>query len=128
MNLQISCVEAEEAPPPPPAKVDVFIGNSRSNTKCVNAPGPVTCDVDAGNFGKRLNDHPARDTWEITTNGAQVCARRTDRNQGWGMQLKIGCVEAEEEAAEKASEAAAFFTGDWTGRRNDFTGDVGINF
>merc|ERR1719271_1869252 len=99
MDLKIGCVESDE--PPPPAKVDVSIGKSGPNKKCVEASVPVKCDVDAGDFGKRLNNHRARDTWEITTDGSQVCARRTDRRQGWGMQLKIGCVEAPKEEAPK---------------------------
>merc|ERR1719265_2019574 len=95
-KVRAAAQEAQEAPPP--ATVDVLFGKSSSNTKCVNAPGPVTCAVDAGDFGNRLNTDysQARDTWEITTDGSQVCARRTDRNLGWGMQLKIGCVEAQE--------------------------------
>merc|ERR1712232_1271085 len=62
---------------------------------------------DAGNFGKRLNNHGARDTWEISTDGSQVCARRTDRNQGWGMQLKIACVESSEPPPPPAKPAPA---------------------
>merc|ERR1719174_507007 len=96
MDLRIRCVEDPDAP----RKVEVSIGRSGPNTRCVEAPVPVKCDVDAGNFGKRLNNHGARDTWEITTSGTQVCARRTDRNQGWGMKLKIACVEASKEDEE----------------------------
>merc|ERR1719424_1804782 len=98
MDLKIGCVESDE--PAPPAKVDVLIGKSQGNKMCAQASVPVKCHVDAGNFGKRLNTdyRQARDTWEITTSGTEVCARRTDRNQGWGMWLKIGCVEAQEEA------------------------------
>merc|ERR1719454_2082273 len=109
MNLQIMCVEAEEfettttttnaAPTPaPPARVDVHIGRSRGNRACVNAPGPVSCALDAGDMGNRINpDHSrARDSFEVRVEGNKVCARRTDRAQGWSMNLKISCVEAAE--------------------------------
>merc|ERR1719162_2727507 len=103
MDLKIGCVEASEQPAaaPPPAKVvEVYIGKSGPNKKCVQAEFPVKCDADAANFGKRLNNHGARDTWEITVDGSQVCARRTDNNVlGWGMDLKIGCVDASEQPA-----------------------------
>jgi len=73
--------------------VRVRIDRSASNTKCVKAPVPVTCAADAGNLGKRTNSHRARDTFEITTNGDEVCARRTDNGNGWGMHLEIECEE-----------------------------------
>jgi predicted Rdx family selenoprotein len=100
MNLKISCVESdapeEEVDPPGPAPVDVVIGRSRGNRLCVNAPGPVACDVNAGDMGKRINSDHARagDSFEVQVDGNKVCARRKDRSQGWGMNLKIRCVEA----------------------------------
>merc|ERR1719503_464061 len=95
MRLEVACRTGGvvAAPPPPPPRVmNVLIDRSGSNSKCVAVSEPVTCDVDAGNLGKRINSHRARDTFEITTNGAQVCARRTDSpGNGWGMRLEVAC-------------------------------------
>merc|ERR1719378_802227 len=91
MNLQIECTEA-----PPPAPVDVPIGNSRSNRKCVDAPGPVACKANAGDQGVRINTDyaSAGDRFEVVVEGGQVCARRLDRRDlGWGMSLRIECAE-----------------------------------
>lgn len=84
MHLEITCVSR-------PA--NVFIGNSDSNTKCVTANQPVICADDAGHLGVRVNQHSASDTFEITSAGSSVCARRTDADHGWGMQLEIVCIE-----------------------------------
>lgn len=83
MHLEVTCVAAP---------IHVFIGNSDSNSKCVTAPTSVTCADDAGHLGNRVNNHPAGDTFEITSAGSQVCATRTDVDHGWGMQLEIVCV------------------------------------
>ena len=97
MRLEVACrtggvVAAPPPPPPAPKAMNVLIDRSGSNSKCVAVSEPVTCDVDAGNLGKRINSHRARDTFEITTNGAQVCARRTDSpGNGWGMRLEVAC-------------------------------------
>jgi len=53
---------------------------------------PVICEDDAGHLGNRVNSHLAGDTFEITTDGLEVCARRTDSGAGWGMHLEIVCV------------------------------------
>jgi len=74
--------------------VTVLIDSSGENTKCVTASGPVICAGDAGHLGNRINSHQAGDTFEITTNGAEVCATRTDYAGGWGMHLEIACVAA----------------------------------
>ena len=39
-----------------------------------------------------MPSHQAGDTFDITTNGAEVCATRTDSSGGWGMHLEIACV------------------------------------
>jgi len=85
MHLEVTCVAAP---------LQIFIGNSESNQRCVTASHPVTCADDAGHLGSRVNqDHAtAGDTFQITSAGSQVCARRTDVDQGWGMQLEIVCV------------------------------------
>merc|ERR1719329_459702 len=88
MRLEIACKKV-----PAPANVNVLIDHSNGNTKCVTAPVAVTCAPDAGNLGKRVNNHGARDTFEISSNGDRVCARRTDSSHGWGMHLEISCTE-----------------------------------
>jgi len=78
------------APPTPPV---VTIGASRGNKKCVWMPNTI-CPDDAGNKGKRLNtDYPdAKDTFDIThENQGDICARRTDSTNGWGMNLQLKC-------------------------------------
>lgn len=73
----------------------VFIGRSQENIRCVDVPLPVVCADDAGHIGSRLNTHSAHDTFEIMVHdGTHVCARRTDSNGGWGMQLEIPCFAA----------------------------------
>jgi len=83
MHLEITCMAAP---------VRVLIDSSRENTKCVTASYPVTCADDAGHLGSRVNSHQADDTFEITSNGVEVCATRTDAPVGWGMHLEIVCV------------------------------------
>ena len=39
-----------------------------------------------------VDSHLAGDTFEITTDGLEVCATRTDSGEGWGMHLEIVCV------------------------------------
>jgi len=87
MHLEITCVAAP---------VRVLIDNSGDNAKCVTASTPVVCADDAGHLGNRVNSHQAGDTFEITSNGREVCATRTDRSVGWGMHLEIVCVATDE--------------------------------
>ena len=39
-----------------------------------------------------VNSHRVGDTFEITIDGLEVCATRTDSGEGWGMHLEIVCV------------------------------------
>lgn len=116
MNLQIVCVETDEFPAPPPAVVEVNIGRSGANRKCVDSPVPVSCDTDAGDRGNRINPDYARagDSFDVVVEGRQVCAQRTDRpDLGWGMNLQIACVEAEAEPVvveAAAPEAADYYS------------------
>mmetsp|Transcript_113793 Transcript_113793/g.179056 ORF Transcript_113793/g.179056 Transcript_113793/m.179056 type:complete len:226 (-) Transcript_113793:54-731(-) len=83
--------------------VAVYIGNSESeNEKCVTHTNTVICEEDAGELEKRLNDDDHPDHFVITVNnGNEVCARRTDKKEGWGMFLKIGCTEVKANPSEK---------------------------
>ena len=93
MHLHLLCHEGP-APANAPHNVQLLIDRSATdNTRCVTSPVPVVCDADAGDFGKRINDHTALDTFEITVSGLEVCARRTDASAGWGMRLRISCAE-----------------------------------
>ena len=56
--------------------VAVLIGDSNENTKCITAFVPVICADDAGHLGNRVNSRQAGDKFEITTDGAEVCATR----------------------------------------------------
>jgi len=63
----------------------------RFNKRCVKKSVSF-CEPDAGNKGKRVNSHSGNDAFEITVEGNEVCARRTDSGYGWGMDLKVGCL------------------------------------
>lgn len=96
MRLQILC---NSGPAPadvyaPGSLVHIFVDRSNENERCVNSEVPVVCAADAGDLGKRINDHPAADTFDISVDGLQVCARRTDSSGGWGMRLRISCAVA----------------------------------
>jgi len=75
-----------------PQVIELAIGSSGSNTRCVSDPGLV-CPSDAGHPGKRLNTDfsHAPDRFDITSGSGKICARRLDTGGGWGMNLKIGC-------------------------------------
>jgi hypothetical protein len=96
MHLEIACVAtgAEEGPIVSAPVINVLVDNSNTNIKCVETAVPVVCADDAGHLGNRINSHQAGDTFEITTDGTQVCARRTDSSGGWGMHLEFACVAA----------------------------------
>jgi len=83
-------------------QVVVAFGKSDSDDMCVTAEAPVTCDKDAGNYGKRVNSElqpnkdPAPDQFEITVDEndpKKVCVKRTDNhdNAGWGQDLQVAC-------------------------------------
>lgn len=86
MPLEVACV---------PSTLKVLIGSGDANTKCVTASEPVNCANDAGNLGNRANSDQQGDAFQITSDGAQVCATRTDNpSAGWGMQLEVACARA----------------------------------
>jgi hypothetical protein len=81
----------------------IQIGTSEASIKCVQQTGPtLTCAKNAGDAGLR---YPVLDTlgdkpnFEITTRASidndeawEVCAKRTDKDAGWSIQLNISCV------------------------------------
>lgn len=88
MELELKCQTAMT----PSHNVIVTIGHSEDQVKCVEQPHEVfKCDDDAGHPGKRVNAHANGDTFEITVGKGQICARRTDKDHGWGMHLAIMC-------------------------------------
>ena len=56
----------------------IHIDDSSENTKCVTSSLPVICADDAGHLCNCVNSHLDGDTFEITTDGLEVCATRTD--------------------------------------------------
>lgn len=73
---------------------DVHIGSSHSNSKCVwGGSMNVMCASYAANTGYRRNNDAHGDSFEITTSGGTVCARRTDHHAGWGLDLQISCID-----------------------------------
>ena len=76
------------------SKRDVHIGASHHNSKCVwSGSSSVKCASYAGNSGYRHNNNPYGDSFEITVSSGNVCARRTDYHGGWGMDLRISCMD-----------------------------------
>jgi len=70
----------------------VTIGKSNGVKKCVTR-AKVVCPDNAGNQNIRWNqDHDrAKDSFTITREGSDICAKRLDANSGWGMNLKLKC-------------------------------------
>lgn len=69
----------------------VTIGNTldtKSNVKCVADPGDVHCDDTAEQVG-RTGKYP--DKFSIYHENNQICARRTDHNGDWGLNLILKC-------------------------------------
>jgi hypothetical protein len=80
----------------------VLIGASDEAVKCVQRQGDsLTCAINSGDMGYRypVGDHISENpSFEITTRGSEVnnfnfevCARRTDKYQGWSILLNISC-------------------------------------
>jgi len=68
---------------------DVTIGQSlHSNVKCVDDPGNVHCDNTAEQVG-RTGKYP--DQFDIYHKGDQICAKRTDHEDPWGLNLILKC-------------------------------------
>jgi len=67
------------------------LSTDETNEKCVEQTDVLVCDDDAGHAGKRVNAHSNGDTFLISVKGKKVCAKRTDENKGWAMNLKIKC-------------------------------------
>ena len=75
---------------------DVNFGKSQTDYRCILPTHRMECDHDAGNADKRANDHKNGDTFEIWNSHTQhLCARRTDKHSGWGMDLKVQCKQYE---------------------------------
>lgn len=82
--------------------VQIAIGNSKTNEKCITHSAPVVCDKAAGDKGKKRNDDDHEDQFTVwVQDGNKVCARRTDKNEGWGQFLKIVCNEVASDPNEK---------------------------
>ena len=66
------------------------IGSSMKNsiTKTIAKGYNCPASVDKTNW---LDGHTYPDTFSITQNGDQITVRRTDSNDGWGMNLRFRC-------------------------------------
>ncbi|CAL1167837.1 unnamed protein product [Cladocopium goreaui] len=74
-------------------KTKVSIGSSLdSHVKCVDAPRAVHCDSTAKQLG-RTGKYP--DTFHIYHEGDKICARRTDAEAGWGLDLVLECTRSQ---------------------------------
>eukprot|EP00439_Symbiodinium_sp_Y106_P072724 s2562_g13.t1 len=76
---------------------DVNFGTSKTNYRCVLPTHKMECEHDAGNAHKRANNHQSGDTFNIWNSHTEhLCARRTDQQKGWGMDLKVQCKQREQ--------------------------------
>ena len=75
---------------PAPGYVVVTIGSSSANVKTADVPAGYSCPsvVSKSNW---VGTDTYPDTFEITQDGTSLSARRTDSDQGWGMNLRITC-------------------------------------
>ena len=76
---------------------DINFGKSHTNMRCILPTHRMECDWDAGNWHKRANDHQNGDEfhiWNSHTN--HLCVKRTDKNAGWGMDLRVQCKQFEQ--------------------------------
>jgi len=101
MDLKIQCKQRDQLF----RKVKVHIGKNtnrrRSHHKCVRAPDPkIECETMAGNPPYRLSSDGHGDRFHIEKTTLQtgwkgkksyICARRTDKAEGWGLDLQIEC-------------------------------------
>ncbi|CAE7494667.1 unnamed protein product, partial [Symbiodinium natans] len=76
--------------------IRVTIGSNqprrRISPKCVPAPVPnLDCNSFAGNPPYRVKAGKWNDHFEIYKSGDNICARRTDKNDPWGLHLEIDC-------------------------------------
>eukprot|EP00927_Polykrikos_kofoidii_P055114 TRINITY_DN49425_c0_g1_i1.p1 TRINITY_DN49425_c0_g1~~TRINITY_DN49425_c0_g1_i1.p1 ORF type:complete len:477 (+),score=67.56 TRINITY_DN49425_c0_g1_i1:64-1494(+) len=83
-------------------KLEIGIGPSLFKDRCVTTFVPVECDSDAGDREKRvpmmsrglLEQGPLRSddyTFDIVVTRAEICAYRTDKLEGWEIDLVIWC-------------------------------------
>mmetsp|Transcript_120956 Transcript_120956/g.258324 ORF Transcript_120956/g.258324 Transcript_120956/m.258324 type:complete len:660 (-) Transcript_120956:232-2211(-) len=63
-----------------------------NSIKCVIHPG-VFCAPYAGDKGFRVNPSQADTTFIIDHYNNNICARRTDKDKGWSMNLQIQCIQ-----------------------------------
>ncbi|CAK0884819.1 unnamed protein product, partial [Prorocentrum cordatum] len=88
--------------------VVVSIGMSSASQKCVAAVGPMSCAVDAGDRGIRVNADfsSSADVFHISVaNVTQVCAQRAESSEGWGMNLQIVCSLGQARGSSSSAEA-----------------------
>jgi len=75
--------------------IEVTVGTSSRSMKCVDAGG-VQCLRDAANRRKRVNSDfsDSDDLFNVSmTLDGRVCVKRIDMRRGWGMKLKLSCVQ-----------------------------------
>eukprot|EP00928_Gymnodinium_smaydae_P059828 TRINITY_DN4328_c0_g2_i2.p1 TRINITY_DN4328_c0_g2~~TRINITY_DN4328_c0_g2_i2.p1 ORF type:complete len:2095 (-),score=209.23 TRINITY_DN4328_c0_g2_i2:68-6352(-) len=71
---------------------EVNLGSSLFALKCITLDQPVKCISAAGDAKFRINKDGGFETFDITSSGYTVCARRTDAADGWSYNLRVGCV------------------------------------
>ena len=70
--------------------INITIGSSNANIKTVNVSAPVACPsvVSKANL---VGTAKHGETFEITQSGTSLSAKRTDKREGWVMDLRITC-------------------------------------
>ena len=74
---------------------EVRVGSSSSVTKSISIPkvnGEVSCPATVDKNNRIKTDfHSYGDTWSITVSGETITARRTDKQEGWDLDLRFMC-------------------------------------
>jgi len=71
--------------------IEVHFGRStQRHKKCVHQPN-TRCEKDAGDPSNLVPDFEKGATFEITGDDDMICAKRTDKPQGWWMDLRLWC-------------------------------------
>eukprot|EP00927_Polykrikos_kofoidii_P035455 TRINITY_DN2_c0_g1_i2.p1 TRINITY_DN2_c0_g1~~TRINITY_DN2_c0_g1_i2.p1 ORF type:complete len:979 (-),score=117.83 TRINITY_DN2_c0_g1_i2:56-2992(-) len=89
MDLKVQCKKKTNEG----SVVKVRIGSTNANLKCVETGYTgLKCSLGAGRPEMRYNYHEAGDTFSVWSHGSHVCAKRSDSNGGWGMDLEVACL------------------------------------
>jgi len=73
---------------------ELHVGGSDKQEKCVIPDSKrLKCDANAANPGIRRGGDPHKDTFMVsnTPSTGEICVKRVDKKEGWGLDLRIVC-------------------------------------